>query len=35
LDGKKIEGNCKAHQVVFDGQKDLAENQEHLEILEK
>lgn len=32
LDGVKIEGNCKAHQVVFANQKDLSENPEHLKI---
>ncbi len=33
LDGEKIEGNCKAHQIVFDNQKDLAEKPEHLKRL--
>ena len=34
LDGKKIAGNCKAHQIVFENQKDLAENPEHIKKLE-
>lgn len=34
LDGEKIEGNCKAHQIVFANQKDLADNKKHLKKLE-
>ncbi len=33
VDGKKIAGNCHAHQIVFENQKDLAENEAHLKML--
>ena len=35
LDGKKVTGNYKSHQVVFANQKDLSENPKHLEKLDE